>query len=201
MPVQSDTEAIRLLKGLKVCMVAPYLPRKGGVTIQTHLMVDGLTSEGVEVVRVDTILHKLNKPILAPLRMVLQFFVTAGRFLKQAPKCDVVHIQACSWWGFLPVLACVPLNRLFVRKRLVMSFHGGEGHIWLRRYHWMAVPFLKRPMPSSSCLRFSETFSTYGMASEVLWNLVDLKRFHFRERSRIRPNIVSIRHMSETYDP
>jgi phenylacetate-CoA ligase len=202
MPGRSDTDTIRLLKGLRVCMVAPYLPRKGGVTIQTHLEVDGLTGEGVEVVRVDTILHKINTPVLAPLRMILQLFVTAARFLKHAPTCDVVHIQACSWWGFLPVLACVPLNRLFVRKRLVISFHGAKGHIWIRSYHWMAVPFLKTAdavLVVSPLLK--EAFSRYGIESEVLWNLVDLKRFHFRERPRIEPNIVWIRHMSDMYDP
>lgn len=202
MLAESDKDIIKFLEGLKVCMVAPYLPRKGGVTIQTHLMVDGLISDGVEVVRVDTILHKLNKPIFAPLRMVLQFFVTAARFLKQAPKCDVVHIQACSWWGFLPVFVCVPLNRLFVRKRLVISFHGAQGHIWIRSYHWLAVPFLKMADAVVVVSPFlKEVFSSYGIKSEVLWNLVDLKRFHFRERPQIKPNIAWIRHMSDMYDP
>jgi phenylacetate-CoA ligase len=183
-------------------MVAPYLPRKGGVTIQTHLMVNGLESYGAEVVRVDTILHKLNKPILAPLRMLLQCFVTAGRFLKQAPKCDVVHIQACSLWGFLPVMTCAPLNKLFTHKRFVISFHGAQGHLWICRYHWLVVGLLKMAdavVVVSPLLK--ETFGSFGVKSEVLWNLVDLSRFHFRKRQEIKPNVVWIRLMADMYDP
>lgn len=183
-------------------MVAPYLPRRGGVTIQTHLMVDGLFKEGAEVVKVDTILHSLSSSYLLPLRMLLQFIVTALRFLKVAPSCDVVHIQACSWWGFLPVIACAPLNKWFVKKRLVISFHGARGHIWIRRLGTIVIPFLKMAdvlVVVSPLLK--ETFAKYNVSSEVLWNLVNLNRFHYRERTDAKSDIVWIRHFIDMCDP
>lgn len=190
------------LRGLKVCMVAPYRPRTGGVTFQTHMQVDGLESEGAEVIRVDTILHKIYHPWLRPIRVPLQAIVTAVRFLRSAPKCDVVHIQTATWWGFLPGYVCLPLNRLFVKKRMVISFHGAEGHIWIRKPMWLAVPFLRMAdvvVVVSPALK--EAFEKSGIKNEVLWNLVDFKRFRFRERPAIKPNILWIRRFNPHYDP
>lgn len=195
-----DTSLV--FRNLRVCMVAPYLPRRGGVTVQTHLMVDGLLKEGAEVIRVDTILHCLSSSFLLPLRMLLQFVVTAIRFLRSAPRCDVVHIQACSWWGFLPVLACAPLNKWFVKKRLVISFHGARGHLWIRRFGPIVIPFLRMSdalVVVSPLLK--ETFAKCGVPSEILWNLVNLDRFHYRERIDIKPDIVWIRHFIDMCDP
>ncbi|MCX8052301.1 MAG: glycosyltransferase family 4 protein [Armatimonadetes bacterium] len=196
---QSDVSGLR---GLRVCMVAPYLPKRGGVTIQAHLMVDGLESAGARVFRVDTILHKLDRSWLKPLRVLLQPLFVAVRFLRTAPKCDVVHVHACSWWGFVPVLVCAPINRLFFRKRFIISYHGGLGHVFLARWAWLVVPFLKmadRIVVVSA--RLKNVFSEYGIESEVLRNLVDLQRFRFRKRERLQPNIVWIRRFEDVYDP
>lgn len=188
--------------GLRVCMVAPYLPKKGGVTIQTHLMVDSLEREGAEVMRVDTYIHSIGHKMLLPLRIILQAIFTAIRFMRVAPKCDIVHIQACSWWGFLPVMVVAPLNKWFFKKRLVISFHGGRGHVWLKRHNRLA----KRYMRMADQLvvvspRLKKAFAEYDIDSEVLWNLVDIDRFQYRERTNIKSDIVWIRTFSGVYDP
>lgn len=189
-------------KGLRVCMVAPYLPKKGGVTVQTHLMVDGLEREGAEVVRIDTILHSLNHRLLLPLRIPLQALVTAARFLKHGRRCDIVHIQACSWWGFLPVFVVGPLNKWFTKKRFVISFHGGGGPVWIAKYKRLVLPYLR--MADSVVVvstKIQEAFVKHGIDAKILWNLVDIDRFAFRERKAAKPNLVWIRHFEDVYDP
>ena len=191
------------LNNLTVCMVSPYLPRAGGIAVQTHSMVAGLESEGVKVLRVDTILHKLDrKKLLFPLRIILQPLVTAARFLRSAPKADVIHIHACSWWGFVPVMVCAPLNKLFTKKRLVISFHGARGHIWIKKHAKLARYFFG--MADDIVVvspQLKEVLAEEGIQTRVLWNLVDLDRFSFRERRNIKPNIAWIRHFEDMYDP
>jgi glycosyltransferase involved in cell wall biosynthesis len=165
------------------------------------LTADGLAREGSEVFRVDTILHSLKGPLL-PVRMLLQPLVTAARFMGCASKCDVVHIQACSWWGFLPVIVCAPLNRLFFRKRLVVTFHGARGHIFLRRHHLWAVPIagmVDKIMVVSPELQ--EAFANYGITTEVVGIVINIEAFKYRERMRIKPNMVWARQLTEMYDP
>ncbi|MHB9035554.1 MAG: glycosyltransferase family 4 protein [Armatimonadota bacterium] len=172
------------------------------MTVQVHMMMSGLESEGAEVLRIDTILHKLDKKLLLPLRILLQPLATMMRFLRDAPKSDVVHIHAASWWGFVPVMVCAPLNRCIVHKRLVISFHGGAGHIWLKRYARIAIPFFRmvdKTVVVSPQLKMA--FKEYGIEADILWNLVDVVKFPFRERREIKPRIVWIRHLEETYDP
>ena len=188
--------------GRKVCMVAPFLPKIGGMTVQVQMMVDGLECEGAQVFRVDTILHKLDNKLFFALRIILQPFVTAFRLLRSAPQSDVVHIHAASWWGFVPVMVCAPLNRLFIHKRLIISFHGGSASIWLKRYSKLVLPFFS--MADKIIVvspKLQDTFQEYGIKTSFLRNLVDLDVFQFRKRTKIMPNIVWIRHLEETYDP
>ncbi|MCE5198301.1 MAG: glycosyltransferase family 4 protein [Armatimonadota bacterium] len=199
---EKNTDMHSAFRRLRICMVAPYLPRRGGVTIQAHMMMDGLISEGAKVVCVDTILHSLSSRFLLPLRMLLQPLFTAVRFLKSAPSCDIVHIHASSMWGFLPVFVCAPLNKWLIKKRMIISFHGARGHLWVCRYASFTVPFLRMAdtvVVVSPLLKTA--FEKVGLSSEVLWNLVNLDRFHYRERKSIKPNIVWIRHFIDMCDP
>ncbi len=197
-----ETEVGSPFDGLRVCHVGPHLPRKGGVTIQTHLTEDGLRRSGAQVYSIDTILHFLSHPLLLPLRVLLQPVVTAFRFLGAARKCDVIHLQACSWWGFLPVLVCAPLNKWFTGKRAVASYHGARGHIFLDKYHAIVAPYM-RMLSAIGVVspELQQAFARYGIETEVMDIIINLDAFHFRERLEIKPNIVWVRQFEEMYDP
>ena len=198
----SQTQERSPFETVRVCHVGPHLPRKGGVSIQTHLTEDGLRRDGAEVISIDTILHKLSHPLLLPLRMLLQPIATALAFLKVGRKCDVVHLQACSWWGFLPVVICAPINKLLFKKRLIITFHGARGHLFLDRYHLAAMPFLR--LADEVVVVSPElqgAFKKYGIDARVVGIIINLDAFRFRERPQVRPNIVWMRHLEEMYDP
>ncbi len=189
-------------EGKRICMVAPYMPRKGGVTVQTHLLVDALESSGAIVERVDTIYHGLPGPLLAPLRIIIQGAKTKLGFFRRAGGCDVTHVQGCSWWGFMPVLICVLANRLYPRRRIVVTYHGGEAASFMRRWGWIAGWVLRK---ADRVVAVSEpiqaVMGSYGINCELVHNLVDLQRFAFRERLQAQPHIVWLRYLEPTYDP
>lgn len=117
--------------GRRVCLLAPFPPRKGGVTVQTDLLARALQSDGATLIRVDTNLQKLRfGPISTPIRLLVQPWVVAFRLLVALPKCEVVHIQAAANWGYLPAVIGVPMAKLF-RKRTVITFHSGVGPIFM----------------------------------------------------------------------
>ena len=37
---------------------------------------------------------------------------------------DVLHIHACSYWGFLPVVFGVVVGKV-LRKKIILTYHGG----------------------------------------------------------------------------
>lgn len=186
---------------LKVCLVAPFPPRKGGVTVQTALLAKYLEKSGAKVLNVDTNLQSLRKRGLGPIRIALQPWVVLGRMLRIIPKSDVVHFEAASFWGFMPTWLGVPLARLF-RKRSVLSYHGGMGPEFIDRYGWLAtMPMRKCSVLTVCSQKLLTEFTARGVKAELHHNLFEAERFVFRDRVKMEPAICWTRSMEETYDP
>jgi len=189
-------------KGRRICLLAPYPPRKGGVTVQTDLLARALEREGAELIKVDTNLQKLRFPVLGtPIRLAVQPWVVAFRLMRALPKCEVVHIQAAANWGYMPAVIGVPLARLF-RKRSVMSFQSGIGPIFMDRFGWLVkMPFRKASVSTVCSQELRDAFKERGVDTTVLPNLFESELFAYRERSTIEPKIIWTRSFEELYDP
>lgn len=188
--------------GRRVCLLAPYPPRKGGVTVQTELLARALEREGAVLLKVDTNLQKLRFPILGtPIRLAVQPWVVAFRLIRMLPKCEVVHIQAAANWGYLPALIGVPLARLF-RKRSVMSFQSGIGPIFMDRFGWLVKMPFRRATVATVCSReLQEAFRDRGIETTLLHNLFESELFRFRRRAVVEPSMIWTRSFEELYDP
>ena len=186
---------------LNICMVAPFPPRKGGVTVQSALLTRYLKKSGVRVLKVDTNLQCLRVRGFGPLRLALQPWVVLFRLLIQIPKCDVVHFHAASFWGYMPTFIGIPIALLF-RKRSVVSYHGGKGPRFFDRCGWFAKMPLKVCTVATVCSdKLYEEFHARGIKVELHHNLFESTRFKFCERANIGPNICWIRSLDEIYDP
>src|SRR5207244_13014274 len=45
-----------------------------------------------------------------------------------------------------------------------------------------------------------EVFASFGIPAEIIPNIVDVERFRFRRRERLRPRILSTRHFETLYN-
>lgn len=182
-------------------MVAPFPPRKGGVTVQTALLTGYLAKSGVEVLRVDTNLQWLRRRGLGPIRLALQPWVVLFRMLGNIPKCDVAHFQAASFWAFMPTFLGVPIARLF-GKRSVVSYQGGGGPEFIDRCRWVATMPMRKCTVLTVCSRLLQReFAARGIAAQLHHNLFEAERFKFRERPSVEPKICWTRSLDEIYDP
>jgi len=120
--------------------------------------------------------------------------------LLRLSRADVVHVFSASFWSFL--LAPVPAMAVgkALGARVVLHYHSGEaaGHLerwgllvhpWLRLAHLIVVP--------SEYL--AAVFADHGRSVEVIRNVVDLSRFVYRERSPLRPRLLSTRNLEPYY--
>lgn len=197
-----QTETDNMLSGKSVILLAPYPPRKGGVTVQTELVARLLQCEGVNLIKVDTNLQKLRiKFIGTPLRLSLQPWVVAFRLLAKISSCDVLHIQAAANWGFLPAVIGVPIARMF-KKKCVVTFQSGIGPIFMDRLPWLVKPTFKAATIVTVCSEeLLEAFREREVESILLHNLFDHELFEYSDRNVISPNIVWTRSFEELYDP
>jgi L-malate glycosyltransferase len=120
--------------------------------------------------------------------------------VKELRKADVVHVFSASYFSFLLApLPAVLIGKLF-GKPVVMNYRSGEAPDHLAR-SGIARETLRRVAQNAVPSRFlHDVFATFGIGSEIIPNIVDVERFRFRRRERLRPRIVSTRNFETLYN-
>jgi glycosyltransferase involved in cell wall biosynthesis len=186
-----------------VAIVGPSLDILGGQGVQARALADALQRDGVRMTFVP-----INPRFPRGLRWVrrvryLRTLLNQALFvpsLCRLVRADVVHVFSASFWSFL--LAPVPAMLIArgVGARVVLHYHSGEAaehlgrwgilvHPWLRLAHVIVVP--------SGYL--AAIFADHGYATRVIRNVVDVSRFAYRERTPLRPRLVSTRNLEPYY--
>ncbi len=187
----------------RIAIVAASLRILGGQGVQAQSLVESLTTDGYDVtfVPIDPVFPRSLSRVrrLKYLRTALNQALYVPS-LARLRHVDVVHVFSASYMSFLiaPVPAMLAA-RLF-GKRVILHYHSGEAddhlanwgvlvHPWLRLAHEIVVP--------STYL--AGVFARHGYGVRVIPNVIDLSRFRFRERSPLRPRLLSTRNLEPIY--
>lgn len=119
---------------------------------------------------------------------------------RELRKADAVHVFSASYFSFL----LAPLPAVVVAKLLgkpvVMNYRSGEAPDHLRRSavaRW-TLKWVDRNVVPSSFLQ--EVFASFGIAAEIVPNIVDMAQFAFRRRDPLGANILSTRNFESLYN-
>src|SRR5688572_22771024 len=193
------------VRRLKVAVVAPSLGILGGQAVQA----DRLLKCWQDDPEIEAWLVPVNPIPPAPFAgaVRVKFARTAATQLTYWPllfrelrKADVVHVFSASYFSFLLApLPAVLVARLY-GKPVVMNYRSGEAPDHLRRSaiaRWVLRRVDRNAVPS----RFlRDVFERFGIASEIVPNIVDLERFAFRARGPLRPRLLSTRNFEPLYN-
>lgn len=188
---------------MRVAVVAASLDILGGQGVQAQALVRSLREDGI-----DAALFPINPRFPLGLRWMrrLPYVRTALNEVMYVPGLarlaayDVAHVFSASYASFL--LAPVPAMlaaRLF-NKRVVLHYHSGEAHDHLANWGRLVHPWLKLAdeiVVPSEYLR--AVFARFGHRVRVIPNVVDLALFDYRERSPLRPRLLSTRNLEKYY--
>jgi len=191
-------------KKLKLLIVAPSLGILGGQAVQAARLLSHLRSEEsllVELLPVNPqlpgVLHQLQK--IKYVRTAVTSLAYILSLLWRVPQFDVLHIFSASYFSF--VLAPTPailIGRLYGRK-VLLNYHSGEALDHLQRWR-SAISTLKLAhsfiVPSEYLV---EIFARFNLKPKAIFNQIDINRFHFRERSSLRPLFLSNRNLESHY--
>ena len=189
-----------------ILLIAPASPPYGGMQLQAELLATLLRRDGCRVIAVPS-----NPPFprrfrfLEKVRGVRPFAKTVvfcWRLFWALPAAGVVHIMAASWlYFFLIVYPAVCLGRLR-RKRVILTYHGGEAGRFLSACGPFAWPAFRMAhsvtAPSEFLKRILEDYTRVPVT--VIPNIVHLSAFPFRERHHLRPRLLVTRHLERIYD-
>ena len=120
--------------------------------------------------------------------------------VRELRHADVVHVFSASYTSFLLApLPAVLVSRL-LGKPVVMNYRSGEAPDHLARSA-IARATLRHVDRNAVPSRFlHDVFARFGIASDVIPNIVDLDRFAFRERQPLRARILSTRNFETLYN-
>ena len=187
----------------RITLVAASLEILGGQGVQAQALVKALRREGYPIQFL-----AVNPRFPAPLRWLrrVPYLRTVFNQILYLPSLaalrytDVVHIFSASYWSFLLAPAPALLVARLFGKRSVLHYHSGEADDHLSRWGLLVHPWLRLAdeiVVPSRYLR--EVFAQHGYRARVAENVVDLARFGYRERPRLKPRLLSVRNLERPY--
>ena len=187
----------------RIAIVAASLDIVGGQGVQARTLVEALRGDGYPVAFLP-----INPRFPRGLRWVrripyLRTLLNQALYvpsLLRLTRADVVHVFSASFWSFL----LAPLPAMAVGKalgaRVILHYHSGEAAEHLERWGVLVHPWLRLAdvivVPSDY---LAAVFADHGQSAQVIRNVVDLSRFEYRERSPLRPHLVSTRNLEPYY--
>ncbi len=115
-------------------------------------------------------------------------------------RADVVHVFSASYWSFMLGPAPAIVAARLLRKPVVLHYHSGEADDHLTRWRRSVAPFLRMAdeivVPSQYLQR---VFALHGYETRVIPNMIEAAQFHYRERARLRPHLLSVRSLENYY--
>ena len=173
---------------MKILLIANYEEGVGGISVQVKLQRDLLRRDGhdCDILSTKGSFAKRIKAVFA--------------LLSKGRGYDVFHIHACSDRGFLPAVLGIRIGCL-LKKRIVLSFHGGGVKGFFRRKEKFVKRYLTRTSANIVLSGFiGRVFDRYGIPYTVIPNILESGGSTFRARTEIKPRFISIRSLTETYN-
>jgi phenylacetate-CoA ligase len=195
-------EVFHLAAAGSVLIVGPFPPPYGGMALQAKALVERLQKDGISVELLPT--NPSVSAILSRvkgLRTVVQSLLFLWNLTFGISRFRVIHILGASHWYFvLRVAPTVILAKLFGR-RVILNYRGGEAPSFFARFRLLVSPILRLVdvivVPSAYLLR---VFKAYGHNPVIVPNFVDLRRFRYRRRDRLKPNLLVTRSLEPLYN-
>ncbi|HHH39730.1 MAG TPA: glycosyltransferase family 1 protein [Sedimenticola sp.] len=165
---------------MKIGLVGPLPPPFGGMANQARQLHALLRSEGLETVFVQTNAPYRPRMVgrVPGLRALFRMVPYLFRLWRLAGRVDLIHLLANSGWSWqLFAAPCIWIATLRGTP-VIVNYRGGEARTYFGQAWGRVRPTLARAqrvvVPSGY---LKQVFADFGVAAEVVPNIIDLQRF------------------------
>jgi L-malate glycosyltransferase len=183
---------------LRVAVVAPSLRYVGGQAVQADLLMKHWKDDPEIAAILLSVDPKLpfglrwaeSVPVLRTILRAPLYLCSLAKNLKDA---DIAHIFSASYTSFL----LAPLPAWLVAKILgtktLINYRSGEARDHLRR-----SPIARHVLSKTDGLvvpsgYLVEVLAEFGLAAQIVPNIVDLSQFRYRRRKPLQPHLICTR--------
>lgn len=189
-------------KPVRVLMIAPSKALIGGQGIQAARMLEGFAGMPGIAVTFQPIDPELPFGLrrVPGVRTVASALVLWTQLLFRIPAHDVTHVFTAAYWGFLLWTTPAILLARLCGRPVIVNYRDGQCEDHLRRWPGAraTLGLATRIVTPSGYL--ADVVGRFGLRGDVIFNLIDLSRFRFRERARPRPVFLSNRALEPLYN-
>ncbi len=173
---------------MHILFIANYVEDVGGISVQVRLLKKKLDGDGHECRIVST-----KGSVWKRLKAVLWILFNGRKF-------DVFHIHACSDKGFFPAIVGITTGRL-LHRRTVLTYHGGGAEGFFKTRTKLIQRYLTRTDVNIVLSGFiGRIFDQFDLPYTIIPNVIVLDHAHFRKRTTFKPEFISIRSLTATYN-
>lgn len=187
---------------VRVLLIAPSLDILGGQAVQAMLLRNGMRE--VDSVRMDFLPMNPRLPgTVAEIRYVrtfLRFILYCLSLAARAWRYEVLHIFTAAYYGFIIwAVPAIVVGRLF-GKKVILNYHDGQCEDHLRNWR-TARPALRLAHEIIAPTFFIvDVMNQFGIQASCIFNVIEPERFHYRQRSRLRPVFMTNRILEPLYN-
>lgn len=196
------------LTSLRIGLVGPLPPPSGGMANQTLQLARLLGEEGakVEIIQVNRPYSPAWIERLRGVRALFRMVPYIISLFTSAQRVDLYHVMANSGWSWHLFAAPAIWIAALRGKPVVINYRGGEADAFLQKSLGWVKPSMMRAdaliVPSGF---LKAVFGKYGIASEVVPNIINLSRFSSAgpaqaSKRDVNPCILVARNLEPIYD-
>lgn len=187
--------------------MGPLPPPPGGMANQTRQLAQLLEQEGfhVEVVRTNAPYRPAWIESVRGVRALFRLIPFVVDLWRVAGRVGLFHVMASSGWSWHILAAPAVWVAKLRGIPVLVNYRGGDAAEFFKRSILWVRPTMtasdRRVVPSGY---LKKVFSSFGLSSEIVPNIIDLDRFTARASTRCRrstgAHIVVARNLEPLYD-
>jgi glycosyltransferase involved in cell wall biosynthesis len=193
------------MRKLRVALVAPTLEILGGQAVQASRLLRQWKADA----EVEAWLVPVNPAFprslrfarsVKYLRTILNELIYIPTLVAQIRRADIVHVFSASYSSFLLAPFPAVLVARLLGRPVILNYRSGQAPDHLARSRvarWTLRAVQRNVVPSRFLVG---VFAAFGIDASVIPNMVDCSRFRFRERTALRPRILSTRNFEGLYN-
>jgi glycosyltransferase involved in cell wall biosynthesis len=203
---ESSSAAAVATAPLRILMVAPSLAMLGGQSRQAARLLSRLTEDAsldVSFLPVNPLLPRPLKWLqqVKYVRTLVTTLVYWTTLLRRARRYEVLHVFSASYYSYLLSAAPAIIVGKLYGKKVILNYRSGEAEDHLENWRLSAIPTLRLAdeivVPSGYLV---DVFARFGLRARAIFNIVELDRFRFRERTPLRPVFLTSRLLEPLYN-
>jgi L-malate glycosyltransferase len=190
---------------VRVLLIAPSLDILGGQAVQAKRLFTGMQEE--PSVRMGFLPINPRPPRgfgwvrdVKYVRTVSTFLIYFTRLVASAWRYDILHIFSAAYYSYL--LWSVPailVGRLY-GKIVILHYHDGQCEDHLRRWRSARVTLRMAHQIVAPSGFLADVLPRLGFPARCILNNLEVERFHYRARSRLRPVFMTNRILEPLYN-